>query len=264
MNMKKTALSILLAAAMVAPAMAQNIATVNGKPIPSARERVLVEQLQRANPGSTIDENQVKDNLITQEVLSQEAIKLGLDKTETYREQVEVMRRSLLIAALYENYVAKHPISDKDISAEYERMKTLMSTEYQARHILVATEEQAKDIINQINQGAKFADLATQYSLDKGTASEGGLLDWSPATTYVPQFAQALQDLKKGQLTAAPIQTQYGWHVIKLEDIRQNNAADFPALNDNIKAQLRDQMEQRGFLEYQEKLIQSADIKPVQ
>lgn len=262
--MKKTVISLLVTTLFATCAMAQNIATVNGKPISVSRERVLTEQIQRLQPGAPIDANQIKDSLITQEVLSQEAIKQGLNQSEVFKEQLELTQRSLLVAALYEQYTAKNPVNDKAVTAEYERMKSLMTTEYMARHILVPTEAEAKEIIAQINQGAKFAELAASRSQDPGSAKDGGLLDWAPASTYVPEFADALKVLQPGKVTQAPIQTQYGWHVIKLEEVRDGNKSAFPPLTDDIKSQIRNQLEQKNFLLYQEKLIQQADIKKVE
>lgn len=238
-----------------------SFASVNGQPIPQSRERVLTEQIQSANPGAEIDVNEVKDNLITQEVLAQEASRLGLDQSETYREQVAITQRSLLVSALFQDFITKNPVSDEDITAEYNRMKALLGKEYLARHILVETEDQAKDIINRLKEGASFAELATELSQDKGSATQGGSLGWSNAEAYVPEFAQALSALEKDQFTQTPVQSQFGWHVILLEDVRSGDMSSFPPLNDAIKQQIAAHLEQLHFREYQQQLIEQANIQ---
>lgn len=262
--MKKLLLTAILGSSLMTPVLAQNIATVNGTPIPVEREKFLIQQIEKMNGGTTLGQNeidQLKDNLISQEVLSQEAIKQGLDKTSEFKEQMELTRRAVLLNMLHESFVNKNPITDKAIEDEYNKMIAAGSTEYLARHILVEDEAQAKNLIAQIKKGAKFSELASKHSADKGSAAEGGLLGWSRPDSYVPEFAQAMENLKKGEITQVPVKSPYGWHIIKLEDVRSVKKEDFPALDANIKAQLRAALENRAFAEYQDKLIKAADIK---
>lgn len=262
--MKKLLLVAALGSSLMAPVFAQNIATVNGTPIPVEREKFLILQIEKMNGGAKLSQNdiaQLKDNLISQEVLAQEAIKQGLDKTPEFKEQMELTRRAILLNILHEDFIKKNPITDKAIEDEYNKMIEAGSTEYLARHILVEDEAQAKDLIAKIQKGIRFADLASENSIDKGSAAEGGLLDWARPNIYVPEFAQALAELKKGEVTQTPVKSPYGWHIIKLEDVRSVNKEDFPALDDNIKAQLRNALENKTFAEYQDKLLKAADIK---
>lgn len=249
-----------------APAVSSDdaIAIVNGQPIPRAYLQALLNQMKRGMPqGAQFNDDQinlVKDNLVTLEVLSQEAIKEGLDKTSDFSIQLEIMRRGMLTGLLQQKYMQDHPVTDETVTAEYEHMKALVGTQYLARHILVTSEDQAKDILQQLQQGAKFSELAKQYSIDKGTADKGGLLDWAAANAYVPEFAQALENMKKGETTTTPVKTDYGWHIIMLEDIRHADLSDFPPL-DIVKEQLRAQLTEKAFMDYQRKLLDSAKVE---
>lgn len=249
-----------------APAVSSDdaIAIVNGQPIPRAYLQAVLNEMKRGMPQAAQfndDQiNQVKDNLVTLEVLSQEAIKEGLDKTSDFSYQLEIMRRGMLMGLLQQKYMQDHPVTDETVAAEYEHMKALVGTQYLARHILVTSEDQAKDILQQLQQGAKFSELAKQYSIDKGTADKGGLLDWAAANAYVPEFAQALENMKKGETTTTPVKTDYGWHIIMLEDIRHADLSDFPPL-DIVKEQLRAQLTEKAFMDYQRKLLDSAKVE---
>lgn len=262
--MKKVLLSILISSAFATTAIAQNIATVNGTPVPVEREKILIEQFQQMNPGEKINEEelaQLRDHLVTQEILYQEAVKQGLDKTPEFKEKIEAISRNTLITDLFNEYAKKNPIEDKAIQAEYQKIIDASGTEYYVRHILVEKEEDAKDIIDQLNKGADFNELAKTKSTDTGTAENGGLLDWTTPEGLVPEFAQAMKALGKGNVTQTPIKTRYGFHVIKVEDTRKPNKEDFPELDDNMKSQLRRFLQEKSFSEYQKKLIDAADVK---
>lgn len=260
--MKKVLLCLILSSTFAAATIAQNIATVNGTPIPKERKKALIEQIQQMNPGATLSEeeiSQLKDNLITQEVLYQEAVKQGLDKTPQFKEQMELMRRSILIRNLFDDYAKKNPIDDKTIQEEYTKIIAASTAEYAVRHILLEKEGDAKDLIAQINNGADFAELAAAKSIDEDTAKEGGSLGWiTPDGGWVVEFAQAMKELKKGEITKEPVKTKYGWHIIKVDDIR---TPEFPELDNDMKAQLTRFLQEKAFAEYQKKLIDSADVK---
>lgn len=248
------------------------LATVNGVSVPMARERVLLEQIQQANPTMQLTAeilNEVKDNIITQEVLAQEATRLGLADTEIFREQIGFMSRSLLTAALYEDFSKKNPVSDEVVTAEYNNMlaqfeQTTANSgqEFLARHILVASEEDAKRVMNELQNGADFTILASEYSIDPGSAKEGGMLGWAVPNMYVNEFATALRDMKKGDTSTVPVQSQFGWHIIRVDDVRDvpNNNIAMPPLDDSIKEQLRRSISERNFLDYQEQLVQQANV----
>src|SRR6185369_12072258 len=143
-----------------------------------------------------------------------------------YKQQMEFARQQILIRELFEDEKKKHPVTDDDVKAEYEKFKSQASgTEYRARHMLVEKEEDAKKLIAQIKGGAKFEDVAKKNSKDPGSAENGGDLDFAAPSAYVPEFSQAMIALKKGETTEAPVKTQFGYHIIRLDDTR---AAQFP------------------------------------
>ena len=237
--------ALALAAAALAPtllsaqAQAQNIAIVNGKPVPKARLEALVTQITRQGQPRTPElETQLRDEVVMREIFVQEAEKLGLQATPEYRAQMELARQGILIRELLSDYQKKNKPGDADVKTEYERVKTQQAgTEYHARHILVEKEDDAKALIAQIKGGAKFEDLAAKNSKDPGSGANGGDLDWAAASSYVPEFSQAMAKLKKGEMTETPVKSQFGWHIIKLEDTRETK---FPPLDE-----VRPQIEQR-------------------
>jgi peptidyl-prolyl cis-trans isomerase C len=256
--MKKFVLAATLAAigAVSLPAMAQNIALVNGKPVPKARADVLISQITKAGQPRTPEmEAKVKDEVVLREIFLQEAEKRGLNKTDDYKNQMELARQSLLIRELFSDYAKKNPITEADAKAEYEKFKAQASgTEYHARHILVEKEDDAKALIKQLNGGAKFEDLATKNSKDTGSAQNGGDLGWSAPDAYVPEFSAAMAKLKPGEMTQEPVKSQFGFHIIKLEESRPQQ---FPAFDD-VKGQIIQRMQQQKVAEFQEELRSKA------
>ncbi|HEY6863004.1 MAG TPA: peptidylprolyl isomerase [Burkholderiales bacterium] len=235
------------AAKAAAKAQAAKPVTVNGRPIPKARVDFFVkQQAAQGLPDNPQTRNLVIDNLISQEVVAQEAEKKGFAKSSDFRTEMDLYRQRLLIRAFVQDHFKQHPIKDDDLLAEYNKVKASRGgdKEYKARHILVDTESQAKDIVAQLKKGAKFEDLAKQ-SKDTGSKDKGGDLDWNTPGTFVKPFADAMTKLEKGKYTETPVQTQYGWHVIQLEDVRE---ASFPAFNDvkpQIMARLQEQEVQK-------------------
>jgi len=231
-----------------AEAMAPNakVAVVNGHEIPGYLEEFLVRQhsQQQGVPDSPQLRNTVKEELVKRELLLQEAEKSGLAKDPRVVEQFEFVRENIMLNAYVQDYFTKHPVSDADVKAEYDRMaKANSSSEYKAAHILVKTEAEAKDIIAKLSKGAKFADLA-KVSEDKGSKDNGGDLGWNTPSTFVKPFADAMVKLKKGELTQQPVQTQFGYHVIRLDDIRPAKAPPLDQVGPRIKQQLeQDQLE---------------------
>ena len=217
---------ILAAVAAVAlgvalPASAQNLAIVNGKPVPKARMDALVAQLQKAGrPVPPEMQDQIKQEVIAREVFMQEAQKRGLDGTDDYKTQLELARQSILIRELFADYQKTNPVTDAEIQAEYDKFVAANGgKEYHARHILVENEADAKQIIADIKKGKKFEDIAKAKSKDPGSAPNGGDLEWATAASYVPEFSGAMIKLGKGQMTQEPVKTSFGWHVIRVEDI---------------------------------------------
>ena len=256
MNFKS---SIALIGALVLPlaVMAQNVATVNGKPVPMSRVDALIKTATHGQQQDVPPElkAQAKDQVVMREIFAQEAEKQGIPNTADYKNQLDLVRQTVLINTLFQNFIKTHPVSDTDAKAEYDKIKAEQSgLEYHARHILVDSEDEAKKLIAQIKAGSKFEDVAKKSSKDTGSAENGGDLDWAKPTAYVPEFSAALQALKKGQMTDAPVKTQFGYHIIRLEDTR---AAQFPNFEE-VKDKIKQQMEQVKLQEYQEKLRKAA------
>jgi peptidyl-prolyl cis-trans isomerase C len=246
------------AAALLLPlgAQAQNIAIVNGKPVPQARLNTLVQQAQRAGQQVTPElQAQAKDQVVLREIFAQEAEKRGIAASADYKAQMELARQSIMIRELFEDYRKKNPVSDADAKAEYDKFKAQASgTEYRARHILVEGEEEAKALIAQLKGGAKFEDLAKAKSKDPGSGQNGGDLDFAKAENYVPEFSKAMTALKKGEMTETPVKSQFGWHIIRLDDTRE---AQFPEF-EQVKPQIQQRLEQAKLQKFQDDLRKSA------
>ncbi len=248
----------LIAAAIALPAFAQNVATVNGTAIPQSRADLLVtEQKSQGAPDSEQLRAAVKEELIRREVLSQEARKKSLDKSAAVQAQMDMARQAVLIRAYLQDFVKAHPVSDADVKAEYDKIKSqLGDKEYKARHILVEKEEEAKAIIAKLDKGEKIDDLAKQ-SKDPGSKDKGGDLGWANPASFVKPFADALSKLEKGKYTTTPVKTDFGYHVIKLEDTRPLKAPAF----DEVKGQLKQRLEQQRVEKHIAELRSKAAIK---
>ena len=258
MTVKSARLLMLLVAAAALPVMAQNLAIVNGKPVPSSRADTMIKQLAtQGQPDTPQLREMVKQELINREILMQEADKQGLANSTDVKNQLELARQSIVIRALIADYLKKNPVSDADIKAEYDKFKAQAGDkEYHARHILVDKKEDAEAIIAKLKAGTKFEDLAKQ-SKDTGSAANGGDLDWASPASFVKPFSDAMVALKKGDITQTPVQTQFGWHVIKLEDVR---AAKVPTLEE-VKPQIAEALQQKKLQAYQEQLRAKAKVQ---
>ena len=259
--MKQYLLSAVAAAFLcaAAPAMAQNVAIVNGKPVPKSRVDTLATQLTKSGRPVTPEmQGQLKDEVIAREVFMQEAQKRGLDATDDFKSQLELARQTLLIRELFTEYQKSNPVSDAEVKAEYDKFVAANGgKEYHARHILVEKEDEAKAIIASLKKGAKFEDIAKKQSKDPGSGANGGDLDWANAASYVPEFSTALVKLKKGQTTDVPVKSQFGWHVIRLDDVRQ---AQLPKLEE-VKPQIAQQLQQQKLAKFQEDLRGKAKVE---
>lgn len=217
-------------------------ATVNGKPIKQSHVDFILKEATAG--GQQLNENAssvVVNRLIANEVVLQEAQRVGIDKQPDFQIRQELATRELLIQAYYQDYIKKNPISDADLKAEYEKFKTQWGTkEYKASHILVKTEQEAKDIIAQLAKNGDFARIAKDKSLD-ASKEKGGDLGWFPPSRMVRPFSDAVSKLSKGLYTTVPVQTQFGWHVIRLDDIRDTS----PPAYDTVKNDLRNLMQKQ-------------------
>ena len=254
---QKSLAVLVLALAVSGGALAQNVAIVNGKPVPKSRLDLLMQQAARGGqqqPTAEL-EARARDEVVLREVFAQEAEKRGIAAGTEYRSQMELARQTILIRELFADYQKKNPVSDAEAKAEYDKFKSQATgTEYRARHILVEKEDEAKALLKQLNGGAKFDDLAKKHSTDKGSGANGGDLDFAKPESYVPEFGQAMIALKKGETTAAPVKSQFGWHIIKLEDTRD---AQFPPF-DEVKPQVMQRLSQQKLQAYQEDLRKKA------
>jgi peptidyl-prolyl cis-trans isomerase C len=258
MQLKPIAAGALVLAALLSalPAAAQNIAIVNGKPVPKARMETLLLQATRSGQAVTPEmEKQARDQLVLREIFAQEAEKRGIGGSREFRAQMELARQSLLIRELFEDHKRKNPITDAAAKAEYDKFKAQATgTEYRARHILVEQEAEAKALIAQVKGGASFEELAKKHSKDPGSGANGGDLDFAKPDSYVPEFGQAMVRLQKGQMTDAPVRSQFGWHIIRLDDTRE---APFPAFAD-VKEQVKQRLEQLQVQAFQEEMRKRA------
>jgi peptidyl-prolyl cis-trans isomerase C len=255
MKLRPLALSAaLVLAGSLSTAFAQNIAVVNGKAVPKARVDSLLKQVnaQAAAQGQQLPpdlDQRARDKVVLDEIFYQEAQRTGVLAGEEYKSQLEQARVGLAVQTLFTDFQKKNPVTDAEIQSEYDKLKAQSAgTEYRARHILVEKEDEAKSLITQIKGGAKFEDLAKKHSKDSGSGERGGDLDFAGAGTYVPEFSQAMVKLKKGEMTAEPVKSQFGWHVIRLEDTRE---AQFPPLAE-VKPQLQQRLSQMKLAKYRD------------
>lgn len=246
---------LTLAAAGVS---AQNAAIVNNKAIPKAKVDEFVAALAaQGRPDTPELRNAIREELIARELFAQEAERKGLLRNSEVQRQIETARQEILIRSLIRDHLKANPITEADIKAEYDKVaKAQADKEYRARHILVEKEDAAKQIIADLKKGAKFEDLAKQ-SKDTGSAANGGDLDWNVRGTFVKPFADAMAALKKGEITENPVQTQFGWHVIRLDDVRDAKAPPM----DQVKPQIQQELERRRVQDLQKDLRAKAKIQ---
>ncbi len=257
----KRILTLVAACAIALPVYAQNAATVNGQAISQKSLDDFVKLLVSQGATDTPQlREQVKQEMINRQVFVQAAEKQGIAKQPDIQTEIDLARQGILVRALMADYLQKNPVSDATIEAEYNKIKKEQAgkQEYQVRHILVKDEKTAQDLQAQIKSGKlKFDDAAKKYSEDKGSAVRGGELGWAPPSNYVAPFAEAVSKLKKGQLADKPVQTQFGWHIIQVEDTRP---VEFPPLT-QVRPQLEEMMRQQKLTDYQKQLRDQAKVQ---
>ncbi len=222
-------------------AESKSATTVNGVAIPHARLDMRVKAaLAQGQPDSAELRNAVRDELINIEVLAQAANKKGLSKQAEVVQQIELSKQSILASAFIQDYLKSHPVSDAVLKQEYEKINQQRGNkEYKVSHILLKTEVEAKTVAEQL-KNSKFEDVAMDKSQDPGSSVKGGDLGWALPGGFVKPFADAMVAMSKGQISA-PVQSQFGWHVIKLEDTRDLKVPSF----DEVKPQLIQHMQQQ-------------------
>ena len=238
---------------------AQNVAIVNGKAIPKTRLDALSQQVAKSGRPVTPEmQTQMREEVIAREVFMQEAEKQGLSNNEDYKTQMELARQTILIRTLFTDYQKKNVATDADLKAEYDKFAASNGgKEYKARHILVEKEADAKAIVASLKKGGKFEDIAKKQSKDTGSGANGGDLDWANPSNYVPEFSAALIKLAKGQLTDVPVKSQFGYHIIRVDDIRTAKLPEF----DQMKPQIAQQLEQQRLAAFQQGLRDKAKIE---
>ena len=249
------------ACALALPLHAKEIASVNGKAITDAQLNqfvaLLVEQGAQDSPELR---EQVKQEMIHRLVAVQAAEKAGINKRPAVEQELELARQGILVRALIADHLEKNPVDDAKLKAEYDKIKASQADrkEYKVSHILVKEQKEAEDLLAQIkSKKITFEDAAAKHSIDPGSGKNGGDLGWAPSSNYVPEFAKAVEGMKKGATSEQPVQSQFGWHIIRVEDDRP---VEFPAL-DEVKPQLEELMRQQQVVEFQKKLVEEADIK---
>lgn len=238
---------------------AEPVATVNGKPI----SRELFEFYVRAASGKKPEEltaeqrSAALDNLVRGELVAQQAEKDGLDKQPETAHALALSRLELLQQAARRKQLAGKTPTEQELRAEYEtQVAALPGQEYRARHILVATEDYAKRLVEQLGQGGNFAELARRESMD-GSKEQGGDLGWFTPDRMVKPFADAVAALKKGEYTRTPVQTQYGWHIIRLDDTREVAAPPY----EEVKERLGQIVMQKKFKSWSDELLKTAKVE---
>ena len=228
---------------------------VNGVAIPQSRIDAMNKELTaQGQPDNPERHNAVKEELVNREVLAQAAIKRGLDKNPDVQAQIDMARQAVLVRALFESEVKQNPITDADLQKQYEQFKGSMGqNEYKVSHILVDKEDDAKAIIAELNRGGDFAKIAKEKSKDPGSKENGGDLDWGPAARYVKPFADAVQSQPKGKVSAAPVKTDFGYHVIRVDDVRPLKVPEFAELKEQFRQRAQQQQIQKMVMDLRSK-----------
>jgi len=255
----------LFPAGYAADTKQKNAAVVNGVPIPQARMDFVAKAQLAQSQGQQQDGPEFRENLreimITREILYQEALKRKLDKNPDYQMQLDLAKQQIILGVLFEDINKKIQPSDADVAKEYERVKTQQgeSKQYKARHILVKEEAEAKQVLADLQSGGDFAKIAAEKSADPGSKDNGGQLEWSEAEAFVQPFGEALKALKKGELTKEPVKTDYGFHIIELQDVR---AVNFPPL-EQVKPQIQQSLANKAREDYIATLRTKAKIQKI-
>lgn len=220
---------------------------VNGVSIPQSRIDAMNKELTaQGQPDNPERQQAIRDELVNREILAQAAQKRGLDKNAEVAAQMDMARQAVLVRALFESEVKAHPITDADLQKQYEQFKGSMGTnEYKVAHILVDKEDEAKGIIDQLSKGGDFAKIAKEKSKDPGSKDNGGDLDWGPANRYVKPFADAVAAQPKGKISTAPVKSDFGYHVIRVDDMRPLKVPEFSELKDQFRQRAQQQQIQK-------------------
>jgi len=240
--------------AVVATAHGQNVARVNGVAIPQQHFDLLIKNLvAQGRPDSPEMRDAIKQQMISRELMVQEAAKRGLDKNPETAARLTFSRQDILSNAYIQDILRANPVTDDMVKKEYERIKAQSAKEYKTRHILVEKEDEAKNIIAQLKKGASFEKLAAEKSNDPGSKTNGGDLDWSMPSRFVKPFGDAMVKLKKGQVTETPVHTNFGWHVIRVDDERAAKIPGFDEAKPQVQQGLQNQAVEKAIADLRAK-----------
>ncbi len=263
----KTTFAVAVALALAAGSVMAEFKdfTVNGERITKAQQEAVAAEALANNPHATAMiadpqlESQVKEMIIEYKVMARYAREKGLDKTDAVNQEIAMTTDMILMKHAVNDYLKGNPVTEQEIKDAYAKEESRWGEEeYRVRHILVKTEEEAKDLIKQINDGASFAKLAAEKSLDEQSKSVGGILDWQSASVYTGLLSQAILSLKKGEMASSPVQSPAGFHVVKVEDVRP--AELFPKYEDR-KEDLRYILMQRKVQAFIHEQVIAADVQ---
>lgn len=265
MKISRITLLLLATLGLSAPALAGDVAaTVNGKPIKQSLFDFIVKDA--TDHGQKVDDNVrevIISKLISSELVLQEAQKSGFDKKPDFLAKEELTRRELLVNVYIQDYMKNHPVSESDTKAAYEKFKTeLGDKEYSARHVLLGSEAEAKEVIAQLNKGGDFSKIAKEKSKDPGSKDKAGDLGWFSLGGMVKPFADAVAKLAKGSVSPEPVQTQFGWHVIKLDDVREMKAPPYDKVKENLQKQLAQRQLEKMLTDLRAKATVIDNTKP--
>jgi peptidyl-prolyl cis-trans isomerase C len=238
-----------------APAAATAAAPAGKTIYPPAQFDLLLKDRIAAGQQDTPElRNAVREELNTRELLAREARKQGLDKNADVKTQMDLASQTVLVRAYVSDWVSKNPVPEADLRAEYDKIKSQIGEkEYKVRHILVEKEDEAKDVISELQKGAKFEDLAKARSKDPGSKDRGGDLDWNSPAGFVKPFGDAILKTPKGKFTPQPVQTQFGWHVIEVDDVRDAKVPSFEEVKPQLQQRLQAQWLDKYFKELRAK-----------
>jgi len=214
---------------------------------PQQYDFMVKERVQQGQQDTPELRNAVREELNTRELLAREARKQGIDKTAEMKAQMDLAAQTILVRAYVQDWLSTNPVPEAELRKEYDNIKSQIGDkEYKVRHILVEKEDDAKEVISELQKGAKFDELAKARSKDPGSKDRGGDLDWNAPTNFVKPFGDAMKTTPKGKFTAQPVQTQFGWHVIEVDDVRDAKVPSY----DEVKPQLQQRMQAQWLDKY--------------
>ena len=255
-SVKKLLAILLLSGTVMAGNSFAETVYVNGKPVDPKLINQAMEQFKKSSPmaAQQINNPQFKKEILQsigmQQAILDEGNSQGLEKSPAYEQKLQEIK-PMIYAQILQEKISQGTVSDADIKAKYEEMKKQAANQkqYQVSHILVKDQKTADDIIAQLKKGAKFSDLAKKYSTDPGSKNKGGDLGWSDGSNFVPEFTKAIQGLQKGKYTVTPVKSQFGYHVIMLNDTKTGATTPVPAF-DKMKDQIKQQIQSEKVREF--------------